>query len=118
VQQEALMDIRAKGSHRHDARQEVRELFAVKSWYVAPPPPQPAPPPPPSAPPLPFVYLGKMVNEGKTTVFLTKQDRNYAIKEGDVVDGTYRIDSIKGSTIDLVYIPLDTKQTMAIGEQN
>src|SRR5882757_3416686 len=38
-------------------------MFAVQSWYVAPPAAPPArvvvqAPPPPSAPPLPFVFMG------------------------------------------------------------
>lgn len=94
------------------------DLFKSKSWYVPPPPPKPLPPAPPTAPPLPFTFLGKLLEEGKITVFLTKQDRNYVIKAGDVIDGTYRVDAIQPSTLSLTYLPLDIKQSMSIGDAN
>ena len=94
------------------------DLFKSKSWYVPPPPPKPLPPAPPSAPPLPFTYLGKLLEDGKITVFLTKQDRNYVIKAGDVIDGTYRVDAIQPSMLNLTYLPLDIKQSMSIGDAN
>jgi hypothetical protein len=116
--QEALIDLHLEQSRRQENGQSVKDLFPSKSWYVPPPSPEPLSPPSPSAPPLPFLYLGKMMQEGGLTVFLSKQDRNYAAKEGDVIDGTYRVDSIKGALMELTYIPLDLKQTMHIGEQN
>lgn len=116
--QEALTDIRLEKLRRQESGQDVKDVFTSKTWYVPPPQPKPEPPPPPSAPPLPFLYLGKMMHEGSLTVFMSKQDRNYAVKAGDVIDSTYRVDSIKGSLMELIYIPLDMKQTMHIGEQN
>ncbi|WP_026076188.1 hypothetical protein [Noviherbaspirillum massiliense] len=115
---EAPNDIQLERLRRRDTGSNVREIFTAKSWYVPPPPPKPAAELPPSAPPLPFVYIGKMVEEEKVTVFLSKQDRNYTVKEGDVIDGTYRISSIKGTLMELTYIPLDIRQTMQIGEHN
>lgn len=81
-------------------------------------PPQNRSPPPPAAPPLPFTYLGKLVEEGVLTVFLTRQDRNYVIKAGDVIDGTYRVDTINPSTLTLTYLPLDIKQSMSLGDSH
>lgn len=118
LQQESSVDIRLEKLRRQESGQSVKDVFTSKTWYVPPPPSKPEPPPPPSAPPLPFVYLGKMVQEENPIVFMSKQDRNYAVKEGDVIDATYRVDSIKGSLMELTYIPLDMKQTMHIGEQN
>ncbi len=91
------------------------DAFAAKSWYVPPPPPKALPPPPPTAPPLPFAYLGRMVEDGRTTVFLTWQDRNYAVKAGDTLDGTYRIDEIDAGSVTLTYLPLNVQQTLAMG---
>ncbi len=97
------------------------DVFATKSWYVPPPPPppsRPVPPPPPMAPPLPFTYVGKLVEEGKITVFLSTSDRNYAIQEGDVINGTYHVDQLKAPVMILTYLPLNIKQTLQIGEVN
>lgn len=99
-----------------DAEQE--DLFKRKSWYVPPPPPKPVPPPPPMAPPLPFSYVGKLIDGGKVTVFMSRQDRNYAVKEGESIDGTYRVEEVKPPLMTLVYLPLNQKQTMQIGEAN
>lgn len=102
---------------------EVENVFSAKSWYVPPPPPPPsslrdAPPPPPMAPPLPFTYVGKLVEEGKTTVFLATPDRNFMVKEGDVINGTYHVDQLKAPLMILTYLPLNIKQTLQIGEVN
>jgi hypothetical protein len=95
---------------------DVKDMFAGKSWYVAPPPPRAAPP---SAPPLPFVYMGKLAEEGeKIVVLLTKQDRSYAVREGDVLDNAYRVDEIRAPVMILTYLPLNIKQTIQIGESN
>ncbi len=93
------------------------ELFAAKSWYVPPPPPptKPISPPPPTAPPLPFVYMGKLIEDGQQVVFLSKQERNYVVKRGDTLDNTYRVDEINGRVMNLTYLPMNIKQTLMIG---
>ena len=67
------------------------DLFRSLSWQslaqdevrrTAGPPP---PPPSPQAPPLPFSYMGKLIEGGKTTAFLTKEDRNYIVRPGDTL---------------------------------
>ena len=72
---------------QRDEAEQVEDLFKAKSWYVPPPPPKPGPPPAPTPPPLPFQYMGKLLEEGKLTVFITNQDRNYAVKAGDTIEG-------------------------------
>lgn len=86
--------------------------FRGKSWYVAPPPP---PPPKPSAPPLPFKYIGKTVDEGRITVFLAREGRNLIVKAGDTVDGTYAVEEIGNGRVVFVYHPLKEQQILAIG---
>jgi hypothetical protein len=93
----------------------VADVFAGKSWYVAPPPPPPAPPPKPTAPPLPFSFFGKMVDDGRVTVMVASKDRSYAVKVGDTIDGTYRVDEISPSAMILTYLPLNEQQTLALG---
>ena len=100
---------------RPPAQDEVGDAFASQSWYVPPPPPKPSRPQPPSAPPLPFAYLGKMLEDGQLTVFLSRQDRNYVVKRGDVLDGSYRVESIEPPLMTLTYLPLNIKQTIQIG---
>lgn len=112
------------GLKREISREPVPDVFAAKSWYVPPPPPKyvpPAPPPPPPAPvppPLPFIYLGKLVDNGQITVFVVFKGRNLAVKANEVIDSTYRIDSLDARSMALTYLPLDMKQTLSLGERN
>lgn len=90
-------------------------LFGSKSWYVPPPPSVPAsnlPPPPPSAPPLAFTFLGRMVDKGEVTIFLSKSGQQYTVKVNDVLDDTYRVDKITAANAVLTYIPLNIQQTL------
>ena len=86
--------------------------FRAKSWYVAPPPP---PPPKPTAPPLPFKYVGQLVEEGETRVFITSQNRQLVIKVGDTVDGSYAVEEISPGQVVFVYLPLKERQVLATG---
>ena len=96
----------------------VDDVFQAKSWYVPPPPPKPVPPPPPAPPPLPFIYMGKLMEGDKLTVFLTKQDRHYAVKAGETLDGAYRIESVTAQQVVFTYLPLNMQQTLTLGGAN
>lgn len=91
------------------------DLFAPKSWYVPPPPPPPMPPPKPVAPPLPFTFIGRMIEEGQTAVFVSIQDRNQVLRAGDVVQGVWRVDSIEPTNMKLTYLPLNENKYLALG---
>ena len=98
--------------------EDVKEIFAGKSWYVPPPPPPPVVVIP-TAPPLPFVFKGKMAEEGeKIVVFLSKQGRSYIVREGDVLDRIYSVDEVRPPVMVLTYLPLNIKQNIQIGESN
>ena len=96
----------------------VEDVFQAKSWYVPPPPPKPVPPPPPAPPPLPFIYMGKLLEDDKLTIFLTKQDRHYAVKAGETLDGAYRVDSVTAQQVIFTYLPLNMQQTLTLGGAN
>jgi len=104
---------------REAAAGEPENVFASKSWYVPPPPPPPPPvvvaPVVPTAPPLPFTYLGQYADAGKPIFLLVKGDRILTVKEGEVIDGNYRVDGIAGSKLGLTYLPLNIKQTLETG---
>ena len=106
------------GRTQRDEPEQVEDLFKAKSWYVPPPPPKPGPPPAPTPPPLPFQYMGKLFEEGKLTVFITNQDRNYAVKAGDTIEGSYRVDRVDPQQVLFTYLPLNMQQTLVIGGVN
>ena len=105
--------------NRQPLPEDVKEMFAGKTWIVTPPPPKPVPPAPPSAPPLPYAYRGKLAEEGeKVAVFLTKQGRSYVVREGEVIDKVYRVEEVRPPVMTLTYLPLNIKQSIPIGELN
>lgn len=80
------------------------------------PAPVVAPPtPPPQAPPLPFRVFGRYVDAGQQVVFLQINERNLAVRVGDVIDGQYRIESLHGSLLTFLYFPLQQMQTLDLG---
>ena len=93
-----------------------RDMFLSKSWFVPPPPPKAVQP---TAPQFPFVYMGQLAEEGeKEIILLTKQNRNYQVREGDVLDGIYHVDEVSPPVMTLTYLPLNIKQTIQIGASN
>ena len=100
----------------------ISDAFAPRSW-APPPPPEPAPaaaappapPPAPVAPPLPFRYLGQLSEQGRTVVFLARGDAPMAAAVGEVLEGSYRIERIAPTAVEFTYLPLNTRQVLAVG---
>lgn len=112
------LDLEKLQRSRDEEEEQIQDIFKAKSWYVPPPPPKPGPPPAPTPPPLPFQYMGKLFEEGKLTVFITNQDRNYAVKAGDTIEGSYRVDRVDPQQVLFTYLPLNMQQTLVIGGVN
>ena len=92
---------------------EFGEMFPSRAPEL--PPEMKRKPEPPRAPPLPFQFFGRMVENGTTMVFLNRQDDVFAVKAGDTIGSTYRVEEINGSEIVLTYLPLKQRQTLPIG---
>jgi hypothetical protein len=93
-------------------------LFARQDWTPPPPPPSnepPPPPPPPTAPPLPFTFIGKSLQDGTWEVYLARGDRTYLVRDQTTIDGTYRVDAIRPPVLTLTYLPLSQVQQINIG---
>lgn len=94
-------------------------------FVLPPPPPPPAPrlrkakappPPPPQAPPLPFHMIGSINEDGKVTIFAARANGDVvSLRVADIVDNTYRVDSINNQQMTLTYLPLNQKQTLSVG---
>jgi hypothetical protein len=91
-------------------------LFAVRQL---PPRPaaRPVAPPPPTAPPLPFRYQGKVVEQGQVIAFLAEGTRTHIVRAGDRL-ASYRVEDISPAGMTLVYLPLNEKQQLMFGNQN
>jgi hypothetical protein len=87
---------------------DVPDLFKTLSWYVPPPPV-------PVAPPLPFTFMGQLVENDQPQVMLVRDERLLTVRVGDAIDRNYRLESFKDRVLTFVYLPLDTRQTLNTG---
>jgi hypothetical protein len=71
---------------------------------------------PPSAPPLPFIYMGKLLSDEARAVFLTQGERNLIVHEGDVIDAIYRVVRLSDAGLTFVHLPTGIQQNLAFGE--
>ena len=76
-------------------------------------PPQAAAAPKNQAPQLPFRYLGKMVEDGKLSVFLANGDETVTVHAGQRI-GDYRVDKITEAEVRFTYLPMKTKQSLPL----
>jgi hypothetical protein len=93
------------------------EPFGARSW--APPAPVRRQvveaPPKPVAPPLPYRIAGQVTYDGGMQVVLAREDRVFTVREGEMLDNVYRIESITPDAVTFVYLPLDERQQLAVG---
>lgn len=106
----------AKGSPPVPDQLKPEPLFDSQTWNPPPPPPpKPAPPPPPVAPPLPYLVLGKKLEDQSWEVYLARGEQTFIAREKGTLENQYRVDSIKPPTMTLTYLPLNQVQTLTIG---
>ncbi len=70
------------------------------------------------APPLPFQFVGRFVDEGKAAYFLQSGERNVVARVGEKVDDSYVLDSASGDTLTFTYLPLKQQQQLVVGDMN
>ena len=81
------------------------------------PPPVMLPPPPPPAPTAPqpgFSYLGRMVDDGTTTVFISSGDTIKAVVVGTNIDNDWQLESASSKTLKLRYLPLNETKVLPL----
>lgn len=101
---------------------ERRALGKVRGeLFGAPPaPPQPvaAAPSAPAvavAPPVPYRFAGRVRKGAEEEFLLSKGDLIFPVKEGETLDGTYRVVAVKAEGIELTYLPLGTTERIVVG---
>ena len=101
------------------ATPEVR-AFAAKPEPAPAPVHTPTPPAAPSAPPLPFAYLGRMVNGDRAIAYVLKGDQLYLAEAGVALGDEYRVEGVTDAAVHFVYVPLGTRQVLSfpIAEAN
>lgn len=93
------------------------DVFAPRNWQPPPPRPVPQTVAEPKAPPLPFRFLGKVMEEGAVVAFIAQDARTYLAHKGDVLLD-YRVEEVTPAQMIFVYLPLNEKQTLTFGSAN
>lgn len=113
----AELDLQKLGRSKNT--EGVPDLFAPQ--FQAPPLPPatvssapPSPPPAPEAPALPFTYLGQYIDGERTEIFIARGDEHYTAEKGRTIEGEYRVEKITPTAVTFIYLPLGTRQTLAI----
>jgi hypothetical protein len=90
--------------------------FAARSWAPPVAPPQPAvqASTPPAQPPMPYRFVGHLTRDGTKQHFLMKGDVLVPVNEGEILEGTYRVEAIAADEITLLYVPLGLQSRLAL----
>ena len=89
------------------------DLFGSQSWQP-PTSTVAAAPVKPIAPPMPYRFAGKLVQNGELQIFLSKGDTPIPIKPGEILDGIYRVESIGEDRVTLIYLPLGQRENVPV----
>ena len=118
-----LTDDEAKGSVAKknvakDAVNKGADLFQPHAWYIPPPPPKVVVAeivkPIPQAPPVPFIYMGKLENTAQgTLVFLTANNKVLSAFVGKDVNPEWRLDKEDANALYFTYIPLSLPKVLS-----
>ena len=73
----------------------------------------PPPLPVPVAPPLPFQYVGRIQGREGPTILLSRGAESFSVKAGEPIDNDYRLESVAGDALTIVYLPLNQRQTLS-----
>lgn len=127
-------DLKLESLERRDEARSTpsRNVFRFEERRVAaPPPPRPLPrqpveqPPPaptgpPPPPPIPLRYIGYLDQAGelpRVAVLSDGRGNVFNGKEGDVIEGRYRVLRIGNDSADLIYVDGRGRQTIRLSGQ-
>lgn len=105
---------------------EPGNVFAKQSWAPRSPlkvmaeqaPPQQRAAAPSGPPALPFQFMGRFTDDGKTAYFLQIDGQNVVARPGEKINDSYLLDSVSGDTMNFIYLPLNQKQSLVVGDTN
>jgi len=80
---------------------------------AAPSKPAVAPAPPaPVAPPLPYRFAGQFYRDSGAELFVAKGEEIFPVKEGDTLDGQYKVEGLTTSEVRFLHLATGTRQIM------
>src|SRR6266853_2399291 len=68
--------------------------------------------PEPVTPPLPYRFAGQFHRESGIEVYVARGEEVFPVKEGDTLDGQYKVDSVSATEVSFIYLPTGTRQTL------
>jgi hypothetical protein len=101
----------ARGWQAAPAPVPVQAARAVEPVVVA----DTAPPPPP---PLPYQFVGQMVDDGNQVIYLSRGDQVLLARQGETVEGTYKVLNIGATQIEFETLSSGLRQTLPIPAQD
>lgn len=94
------------------------DIFAVRSWEPPPVVAEPAAPAAPEAPPLPFRFLGRIVEAERGPAYLLADGaRVVVVGVGDSIGKNYRVEKYQNGQLLFRYRPMNLRQTLDVGEK-
>jgi len=121
VQRDATPDkpVRVLEIRARQAEEDEDSLFLATDWgYRAPQIPQEEERQPTvkarSAPPLPFKFIGRYMENGQNRVFMQDNDKIWVVGVGDTLASVYKIEKIDDHAIALRYLPLGEEQILEV----
>lgn len=96
-----------------------RPVVQAPPVVMAPPVPQ-GPPPPPPPPPIPLRYIGLLgaaTQPDRVAVLADTRGTPIYGREGDIIDGRYRLLRISGESVDVAYLDGRGRQTFRLAAQ-
>jgi len=86
--------------------------FSAQSWLPRRKPAVVSAPPDPVTPPLPYRFAGQFHRESGIEVYVARGEEIFPVKEGDTLDGQYKVDSVGATEVSFIYLPSGARQTM------
>jgi hypothetical protein len=69
-------------------------------------------PSPPIAPPVPYIYVGKVEEGGEIEYFVLQQNKLINLKLGQLLQGQWRLDSEDTQHLNWTFVPMDFPQIL------
>jgi len=86
--------------------------FSAQSWLPRRKPTVVSEPPVAVVPPLPYRFAGQFHRESGIEVYVARGEEIFPVKEGDTLDGEYKVDSVSGTEVSFVHLPSGTRQAL------
>jgi hypothetical protein len=68
----------------------------------------------PAIPPLPFRYIGKLIEDGRLEVILLRGADHITVAEAGPLDAEYRVDEVNEKRIAFTYLPLNASHVLEL----